>query len=84
MSPPVNAPVKETCGNCRYWLEQPGGGDRGKCRRYPAVPIPSRLNRYSSGEPEFTYNTEFPIMYASGWCGEWVWTKAPRRSEVIQ
>lgn len=76
------APKKATCGNCRYWLD-PGQAvtDKtpGKCRRYPPIPAVSRL---ATDDRQAGFISEFPLMYAFGWCGEWVWVKEPDMKAV--
>lgn len=55
------------CAMCRFWWTANPDRDRGLCRRYP----PSIFLRSIEGETLVT-QTEFPILLATGWCGEFV------------
>jgi hypothetical protein len=48
--------VIDTCATCKFW--QRVSGDKGRCRRYPAVCAP--------GGSE----SRFPPALGSSWCGE--------------
>lgn len=62
---------KESCGNCRFWLDldyEQDGEFIGLCQRYPPVRIKSERDDLSI-DPEAW---DHPTTNAdSGWCGEW-------------
>ena len=54
---------EESCGKCRFWLQNKGEFISGICRRYPPnVQWDERLEEAI---------TLFPEMDDDGWCGEW-------------
>lgn len=68
--------MKEQCLNCKYWQDlwpnrlegNPIDGE-GTCRRYPAVFVQSDEHDVMMAAQEAGQWMQ-PVMYASGWCGE--------------
>jgi hypothetical protein len=56
------------CGNCRFYLADPGHTD-GACRRMPPVPVMIGMRKGANG-PEPTIGTCWPETQRTQWCGE--------------
>lgn len=69
-TPDKQSSLEETCGTCRYYLEDPEVDEAidpdddemtGICRRYPPVVYPG-----------YAPASVYPDVSQNGWCGEFV------------
>lgn len=62
----VQTVAGDCCLGCAFYM-LPGRF----CRRYPAQPVASKTERNGSETIVTEWQSAFPVMLPTGWCGEW-------------